>query len=88
MDVVFNLATMAMGAALSFRKRLLMTPRGLVSRRNGAEMALAGMVDCAILCDNNMRVLSLLESMTTRDCAEPMTFNSVSSENCLKCLEW
>ena len=36
---------MAMGAAPPVRKRVLITPRGLVIRRNGAEMALAGMAD-------------------------------------------
>ena len=86
MDVVFNLATMVMGAALPVRKRVLITPRGLVMRRNGAEMALAGMADCEILCDSSMRVLAPADSTTTRDCAGPTTFSSVSSENRLKCL--
>ena len=41
-NVVFNVATMAMGGAPPVWKRVLITPRGLVSRRNGAETALAG----------------------------------------------
>ena len=43
-----------MGGAPAVRKRVLMTPRGLVNRRNGAETALAGMADCAIRCDSSM----------------------------------
>ena len=47
-------------------------------------IALAGMAEREILCDNSIRVLTLLasvDSTTTRDCAEPTTFSSVSSEN-------
>ena len=40
---VFSLATMAMGGAPPVWKRVLMTLRGLVNRRSGAETALAGM---------------------------------------------
>ena len=81
---------MAMGGASAVRKRVLITPRGLVNRRNGAETALAGMADCEILCDSSIRVLALpaSHSTTMRDCAGATTFSSVSSENRLKCLAW
>jgi hypothetical protein len=74
---------MAMGGAPSARKRALMTPRGLVNLRNGAEMALAGMGDRKIWCDS-----SVVGATTTRDCAGATTFSSVSAENQLKCLAW
>ena len=50
---------------------MLITPRGLVSRRNGAETALAGMADCEILCDSSIAsyVVAVVGSTTTRDCA-------------------
>ena len=81
------MATMAMDGAPTVRNRVLIGPRGVVNRRNGAETALAGMADSEILCDSIARVLTLLASVastTTRDCAEATTFNSASSENCLE----
>ena len=87
---VFSLATMAMGGAPPVWKRVLITPRGLVNRRNGAETALAGMADCEILCDNSARVLPAVASVRRRRAIAPAptTFSSVSSENRLKCLAW
>jgi len=50
MDVeVFSLATMEMGGAPTGWNRALITPRGLVNRRIGAETARSGMADSEIL---------------------------------------
>ena len=65
MDVLFSLVTMAMGGAPPVRKRVLIAPRGLVIRRNGAETALSGMADCEILCDSIL--LSSLLTVSTDD---------------------
>ena len=69
---IFSLATMAMARSAAGWKRALIGPRALVSRRNGAETALAGRALWEIRCDNSARVFWLLASIvstTTRDCA-------------------
>ena len=60
MVVVFSMATRPMGDALAVGNRALMTPRGLVKRRNGAETARSGRADWAILCDSSIAVEAAL----------------------------
>jgi hypothetical protein len=84
MVVVFRMSTMPLGDAPTVWERMLMTPRGLVNRRNGAETALAGIGDSEIRCDRGVRVVTLpapAESTKMRDCAAASTLSNDSSEN-------
>src|SRR5215813_4703087 len=56
-------------------KRVLTTPRGFASRRNGAETAVFGNGDWSIFCERSARLsVGVVASTTSRDCAGASTF--------------